>query len=268
RVRASPRGFGADRPVGGRRGEAPARRGVPDSAAVAQQQSRPAGPDCAGAAGTGDHRPRGPRPAQPRPAAAPDADPATSAGLDPAVGRPGTDRPRRGPRPGARDAPSRTRRRVKVVPVSVRGSSAVRDALLSHGWEGGVASDAVAGAEAVAFLAEQLPQDAIAAMVPIAARLGLELFTGPDWIVMMGSQARFGAFARPWLQPEPVQALATAIGMAMPGQPRSSWRCAHRELSLDRPVMMGIINVTPDSFSPSSRSDGSDAALEQAGRLI
>lgn len=156
---------------------------------------------------------------------------------------------------------------MKVLPVSARGSTAVRDALLSRGWEGGVASDAVAGAETVAFLAEQLAQDTIAALVPIASRLGIELFTGPDWIVMMGAQARFGAFARPWLQPEPVQELATAIGMAMRGQSAAVWRCAHRELTLDRPVMMGIINVTPDSFSPSSRSDGADATLLHADRL-
>ncbi|HRP09248.1 MAG TPA: dihydropteroate synthase, partial [Gemmatimonadales bacterium] len=167
----------------------------------------------------------------------------------------------------ARSAPSGTGRRVKVVPVSVRGRTAVRDALLSHGWEGGLASDAVAGADSVALLAEQIPAGTLEAMVPIAARLGLEIFTGPDWLIAIGSRARFGAFARPWLQPEPVQQLATAVGMALPDRTASAWRCGDRIIALDRPVMMGIINVTPDSFAPSSRVGSLDEALDRAGVL-
>ena len=38
-------------------------------------------------------------------------------------------------------------------------------------------------------------------------------------------------------------------------------------LSLDRPRLMGIINVTPDSFSDGGRLSGADAAIEHAFRL-
>jgi dihydropteroate synthase len=45
------------------------------------------------------------------------------------------------------------------------------------------------------------------------------------------------------------------------------WRCAGRVLELDRPVVMGVLNVTPDSFSDGSRYLAPDAALAQAERM-
>lgn len=48
-----------------------------------------------------------------------------------------------------------------------------------------------------------------------------------------------------------------------------TWRLAHgRSLSLERPVVIGILNVTPDSFSDGGRFLSSDAALAQAERLL
>lgn len=43
--------------------------------------------------------------------------------------------------------------------------------------------------------------------------------------------------------------------------------CADRELSLDSPVVMGILNVTPDSFSDGGLFSNSDAALRQAEKM-
>jgi dihydropteroate synthase len=42
------------------------------------------------------------------------------------------------------------------------------------------------------------------------------------------------------------------------------WRCRHRIIDLTRPVVMGILNVTPDSFSDGNRYSSVDAALERA----
>ncbi len=44
------------------------------------------------------------------------------------------------------------------------------------------------------------------------------------------------------------------------------WRCRHRTIDLTRPVVMGILNVTPDSFSDGGRYAALDAALERAAR--
>lgn len=46
-----------------------------------------------------------------------------------------------------------------------------------------------------------------------------------------------------------------------------SLQCGQRLLQLDRPVVMGILNVTPDSFSDGGRYITVDAALRQAIRM-
>ena len=45
-------------------------------------------------------------------------------------------------------------------------------------------------------------------------------------------------------------------------------RCGRFELSLDRPLVMGVLNVTPDSFSDGGRFMDPAAALEHAQRMI
>ena len=46
------------------------------------------------------------------------------------------------------------------------------------------------------------------------------------------------------------------------------WRCRHRSIDLTRPVVMGILNVTPDSFSDGARYAQADAALECARQMV
>lgn len=47
-----------------------------------------------------------------------------------------------------------------------------------------------------------------------------------------------------------------------------SLNCKGRVLSLEKPVVMGIINITPDSFYAGSRQQGEDAALKQAEKMM
>ena len=44
--------------------------------------------------------------------------------------------------------------------------------------------------------------------------------------------------------------------------------CAGRPLRLDRPRVMGIVNVTPDSFSDGGRHFSTDAAIAHALALV
>lgn len=46
------------------------------------------------------------------------------------------------------------------------------------------------------------------------------------------------------------------------------WKTARRVLAIDRPLVMGILNVTPDSFSDGGQFAGVDDALRQAERMI
>lgn len=44
--------------------------------------------------------------------------------------------------------------------------------------------------------------------------------------------------------------------------------CGRFQLTLDRPLIMGVLNVTPDSFSDGGRYFSPESALEQAKRLV
>ena len=62
---------------------------------------------------------------------------------------------------------------------------------------------------------------------------------------------------------------ATGTGSSSGAGPRSAvWRTARGAVSLDRPVVMGILNVTPDSFWDGGRHVAPAAALRQAERMV
>lgn len=46
------------------------------------------------------------------------------------------------------------------------------------------------------------------------------------------------------------------------------WQCRDRILDLGAPVVMGVLNVTPDSFSDGGRFSAPEAALHQARRMV
>ncbi|HSG80713.1 MAG TPA: dihydropteroate synthase [Gemmatimonadota bacterium] len=61
---------------------------------------------------------------------------------------------------------------------------------------------------------------------------------------------------------------ASPIFAAPGGRGRDgSWRTARREISLEAPVVMGVLNITPDSFSDGGRFFDLDAALRRCEEL-
>jgi dihydropteroate synthase len=48
----------------------------------------------------------------------------------------------------------------------------------------------------------------------------------------------------------------------------STWRLTDRVLAFDRPIVLGILNVTPDSFSDGGRHATVEAAVAHAGRML
>jgi dihydropteroate synthase len=157
---------------------------------------------------------------------------------------------------------------VNVVPLAFSSSRSLRDTLLEHGWSPETAAAAAGGAEPLAFHLTELDQSTLEALVRAAGGLGLEVVTGDDWAVMAGSRSRLSAFARPWTAPEPLRDLALRLGLALPAEQPQSWRTARGEVPLDRPVLMGILNVTPDSFSDGGRFLTLDEARAHAAQLV
>jgi len=52
------------------------------------------------------------------------------------------------------------------------------------------------------------------------------------------------------------------------GDERLLWRARHVELNLRRPLVMGILNVTPDSFSDGGLHFGDTPAVAHGLRLV
>ena len=157
---------------------------------------------------------------------------------------------------------------MNVTPLALHSSGAVRGALRSHGWEDGVARASATGIHPLAFHLTGLDRDALEALVHFGGGLGLEVVTGEDWAILAGSRSRLSAFARPWTAPEPLADVAVRVGLAMPAEPAPAWRTARGTVSLDRPVIVGILNVTPDSFSDGGRFTRTEAALAHAESLL
>src|SRR5207237_3996611 len=73
-------------------------------------------------------------------------------------------------------------------------------------------------------------------------------------------------------QPNGSVARATRRRLASAGRRRffrtMHWELPGRTVSLDRPFVLGVVNVTPDSFSDGGRLTDADAAVQFAERLL
>ncbi|MEO6058085.1 MAG: dihydropteroate synthase [Gemmatimonadales bacterium] len=157
---------------------------------------------------------------------------------------------------------------MNVTPLAVHSPRAVRDRLRAHGWDDGQAAAASSGIHPLAFHLTGLDQDTLEALVRLSGSLGLEVVTGDGWAIMAGSRSRLSAFARPWLVPPVLAQVAIDVGLAMPADAPLVWETARGPVVLDRPIILGILNMTPDSFSDGGRYPGVDAALAHADFLL
>lgn len=157
---------------------------------------------------------------------------------------------------------------MNVTPLALHSPRTVRDMLRSRGWEEGQAAAAASGVHPAAYHLSDLEQSTLEALVPVAGRLGLEVITGDSWAILAGSRARLSTLARPWTLPEPLAELAVQVGLAIAADEPAVWLTARGPVPLDRPVLMGILNLTPDSFSDGGRIGSADAALHEADRLL
>jgi dihydropteroate synthase len=145
---------------------------------------------------------------------------------------------------------------------------AVRDALRARGWDE-VKSDAAAGGwRGAAVELSGLDPSTVFSLMQYAGSLGLELVTGEDWALVGGTAARLSALARPWVVPPELAGLAEAVGLQLPAEPAIVWPTARGTIPLDRPVIFGILNITPDSFSDGGRFIAPDAAMAHADQLL
>jgi len=157
---------------------------------------------------------------------------------------------------------------VNVTPLTLRSPAALLDELRARGWDAGTATTTAGGVTPLAVRCTGLEEDTLQALVVFGGSHGLDVITGPDWAIISGSRARLGALARPWFVPEPLQELATGVGLALPAEIPARWQVAGRAIPLDRALIVGILNLTPDSFSDGGQLKDAASVLARAGELV
>src|SRR5207244_8980262 len=104
-----------------------------------------------------------------------------------------------------------------------------------------------------------LPEDVTGpegeALVRWGAKAGADVLTGEGWALVSAAASRLAPLARPDRLPPGLERLAPELGrfLASYADPPRRWEIVGRTLSLDHPVLIGIVNVTPDSFSAGGR---------------
>ena len=157
---------------------------------------------------------------------------------------------------------------LQVIPLAARSPRGIAAALARGGLEPGAAEAAAAGMTSASFRIEGLDDTSLEALVHFGGQLGLDVHTGSDWALISGARSRLSALARPWTVPEPLRDLAYQLGLALPAELPRAWRTSRGSIGLDVPVLMGILNVTPDSFSDGGLHAGVERAVRHAGRML
>ena len=144
---------------------------------------------------------------------------------------------------------------MKVTALAGEVPAALASALAARGLDPVRAEALAAGGAQVALLLEPLDEADAVPLVREAAAAGVDCHTGDGWAVVVGTLARLGGLARgagPTRMPE---RLSAELGRFLSGRQErpEAWRTARRTIPLERSCLVGILNVTPDSFSDGGR---------------
>jgi len=159
---------------------------------------------------------------------------------------------------------------VRITALAAHTPEAVRAALAARGWETQPAWFAAIGIQPFVVLIEEISEAEREALVHWGTKSGADILTGEGWALVAGAASRIAPLARYDRAPAELAGLAPELGrlLAARAEPPRSWPIRGGELSLDKPVIIGIVNVTPDSFSDGGRLATADAAIAHAEQLI
>ena len=159
---------------------------------------------------------------------------------------------------------------MKVTALAAHTPEAVRAALAARGWDAQPAWFAATGVQPLAVILEELTGAEREALVHWGAKAGADVLTGEGWALVGAAASRLAPLARPDRVPPGLERLGPELGrvLAAHAEPAQAWEIAGQRILLDHPVIVGILNVTPDSFSDGGRFAAVDRAIAQAERLI
>ncbi len=158
---------------------------------------------------------------------------------------------------------------MRVLPLVPQQPSVLSDALVQRGWDPGRADTAARGLESVSFLIDGIAADTRERVANASRTVGVECLTGDGWALLAGGLSRVASLTRPGHTLLP-NAIAEPLGSQLRGfaERPTMWRTAGGVLALDRPVVAGILNVTPDSFSDGGQFLKTDNALRHAETML
>jgi len=161
---------------------------------------------------------------------------------------------------------------MKVTALAAHTPEAVRAALAARGWAGEAhpAWFAATGIQPLVILIEAITEDEREALVHWGTKSGADVLTGSGWALVAGATSRIAPLARYDRAPAELARLAPALGrlLAARAEPVRRWAIRGGEVPLDKPVIIGIINVTPDSFSDGGHLPSADAAVSHGAQLM
>jgi dihydropteroate synthase len=159
---------------------------------------------------------------------------------------------------------------VRITALAAQTPEAVRAALAARGWEAQPAWFAATGIQSLVMLIEDITAAEREALVHWGTKSGADVLTGDGWALVAGAASRIAPLARYDRAPPELARLAPVLGplLAARAEPPRRWSIRGGELSLEKPVIIGILNVTPDSFSDGGRLPSAEAAIEHGRRLM
>jgi dihydropteroate synthase len=155
---------------------------------------------------------------------------------------------------------------VRVTALAGDVPAALASALAARGVDPVRAEALASGGALLALLLEPLDEAEGLLLAREAAAAGVDCHTGEGWAIVVGTLARLGGLARPGAGSRLPEHLGTALGCLLAGRqdaPRA-WRTARRVVPLRRSCVVGVLNVTPDSFSDGGRHLDPEAAAAGA----
>jgi dihydropteroate synthase len=159
---------------------------------------------------------------------------------------------------------------ASITRLAAQSPAAVRAALVARGWAPAQAGFAAAGLEPLLILIDDVGEDEREALVRWSARGGIDVLTGEGWALVCAAASRLAPLGRTDRAPPGLEALVPAFAefLRRHADPPGAWVAGSTKISLAEPVLIGILNLTPDSFSDGGHFTDRASALAQAERLV
>ena len=156
-----------------------------------------------------------------------------------------------------------------LTPIAPRDPERVRGALVRRGMSESKAAAAAKGLAPVVLLLDSMTPDDRDVTVAASHNQGVETIAGDDWILLAGSTSNLASLLRSGSGRVP-EAILHQIGQCLHDavERPECWVMQRGRLDLSLPIVVGILNVTPDSFSDGGEFATPDSAVQHAESML